>query len=249
MKLTFIKFLITFIVGFTSRVIVNYLYDINVFTDYTNNISIAYYSFLSILIIYINDINFSFINPLLISFWDGLCCILSLKWLPLDKLALFAYNFEGLYMGVNPSYTPDKEDKLSNVLFADGERRSKHHSGRHHSGSRKFTTKGAPSAAIEGLYGPKSVRGATSAGVVGLYSNDGGVERNYNANHVNGVNENRSTSFSIRSRIYWYGIQQYGSSFNSYREFSNALSDDFRLRSQLKEDISYIWSRIRNKDR
>jgi hypothetical protein len=59
------KVLFIFIVGFITRVIVNYCYDINVFRDFTNIISIIYYIFNALFIAFVDDIiqylNFVFI--------------------------------------------------------------------------------------------------------------------------------------------------------------------------------------------
>ena len=50
------KILIVFIVGLTSRILVNCIYNVNVFTDYFNTISIIYYMLMSIFIVLIHEI-------------------------------------------------------------------------------------------------------------------------------------------------------------------------------------------------
>src|SRR6266498_465375 len=50
------KILIVFIVGLTSRILVNWIYNVNVFTDYFNTISILYYMLMSIFIVLIHEI-------------------------------------------------------------------------------------------------------------------------------------------------------------------------------------------------
>ena len=50
------KILIIFIVGFISRILINYIYKINVFTDYFSQISIMYYLSMSIFIVLIHDL-------------------------------------------------------------------------------------------------------------------------------------------------------------------------------------------------
>ena len=60
-KLNFIKILVIFVVGFISRILVNYLYGINVFVDYLNSISIGYYSLMAIFVVLVNEL-FSYID-------------------------------------------------------------------------------------------------------------------------------------------------------------------------------------------
>ena len=55
-KKSIIKIFIIFIVGFVIRIIVNYAYNINVFIDYTNIISIIYYYFIALFVVVINEI-------------------------------------------------------------------------------------------------------------------------------------------------------------------------------------------------
>lgn len=55
------KILIIFIVGFTSRYLINEYYNINVFTDYLNTISLVFYSIFSTFIILIHEL-FAYFN-------------------------------------------------------------------------------------------------------------------------------------------------------------------------------------------
>ena len=50
------KILIIFVVGFISRIFINYIYNINVFVDYFNKISIMYYVSMSMFIVLIHEI-------------------------------------------------------------------------------------------------------------------------------------------------------------------------------------------------
>lgn len=59
-KKSIIKIFIIFIVGFVIRITVNYAYNINVFIDYTNMISIFYYYFMALFAVVINEINSQF---------------------------------------------------------------------------------------------------------------------------------------------------------------------------------------------
>jgi len=55
------KILIIFIVGFTSRYLINEYYNINVFTDYLSSISIIFYTAFSAFIVFVHEI-FTFFN-------------------------------------------------------------------------------------------------------------------------------------------------------------------------------------------
>jgi hypothetical protein len=46
-NVTFRRILVIFLVGLVSRSVVNYVYDINVFKDYTSGISLIYYGFMA----------------------------------------------------------------------------------------------------------------------------------------------------------------------------------------------------------
>ena len=50
------KILIIFIVGFTSRIFINYMYNVNVFIDYLNKISVIYYVLMSMFTVLIHEI-------------------------------------------------------------------------------------------------------------------------------------------------------------------------------------------------
>ena len=53
--------LVIFVVGFVSRVLVNYLWGVNVFVDYLNSISLGYYGFMAIFVVLVNEL-FSYID-------------------------------------------------------------------------------------------------------------------------------------------------------------------------------------------
>lgn len=55
-RLNFSKVLVIFVVGFVTRVLINYVYDINVFVDYLNTISLTYYGMMSIFIVLVNEL-------------------------------------------------------------------------------------------------------------------------------------------------------------------------------------------------
>lgn len=58
------KVLLIFAVGFVSRCLINDVFDINVFIEYCNIVSLSYYSLMSIFTVYINQLELSFINIL-----------------------------------------------------------------------------------------------------------------------------------------------------------------------------------------
>src|SRR5277367_3263335 len=50
------KAIIVFLVGFISRIFINNFYNVNVFSDYLNTISFAYYSGMSLFIVFIHEV-------------------------------------------------------------------------------------------------------------------------------------------------------------------------------------------------
>jgi hypothetical protein len=58
------KILIIFIIGFTSRMFINYIYNVNVFIDFINCISIIYYLLFSGIIVLVHEIVDSYYIPL-----------------------------------------------------------------------------------------------------------------------------------------------------------------------------------------
>ena len=55
-RLNTIKILVIFVVGFVSRVLVNYFWDVNVFVDYLNSISLGYYGFMATFVVLVNEL-------------------------------------------------------------------------------------------------------------------------------------------------------------------------------------------------
>jgi len=60
------KVLVIFVVGFVTRVLINYVYGINVFVDYLNSISLGYYGFMAIFVVLVNEL-FSYFDLKLLS--------------------------------------------------------------------------------------------------------------------------------------------------------------------------------------
>lgn len=53
--LNFSKVLVIFVVGFVTRVLINYVYGINVFVDYLNSISLGYYGLWQYLLFWLKN--------------------------------------------------------------------------------------------------------------------------------------------------------------------------------------------------
>jgi hypothetical protein len=60
-RVNFSKVLVIFVVGFVSRVLVNNFWNVNVFVDYLNSISLGYYSFMAIFLVLVHEL-FSYID-------------------------------------------------------------------------------------------------------------------------------------------------------------------------------------------
>lgn len=87
-KKSIIKIFIIFIVGFIIRIIVNYFYNINVFIDYTNIISIIYYYFMALFVVVINEITTQFQFPFSSFFSYVFSVIKKFPFVNLDDLKL-----------------------------------------------------------------------------------------------------------------------------------------------------------------
>jgi len=87
-KKSIIKIFIIFIVGFIIRIIVNYVYNINVFIDYTNIISIIYYYFMAFFVVTINEVIYQFQFPLSSFFSYVFSVIKKFPFVNLDDLKL-----------------------------------------------------------------------------------------------------------------------------------------------------------------
>ena len=74
-KKSIIKIFIIFIVGFVIRIIVNYVYNINVFIDYINIVSIVYYYFMASFVVVINEIITQFPHSSLFNYGSNKICL------------------------------------------------------------------------------------------------------------------------------------------------------------------------------
>lgn len=107
------KVLVLFFVGFGSRYIVNYYWDINVFVDFTSMVSIIYYLNMSCIIVYINNMDLQFNglkHSLLGITYDDFLNVIKVM-LDIDNLKMSSMNWEGCYLNNN-----DHIQKSSGVL-------------------------------------------------------------------------------------------------------------------------------------
>lgn len=180
----FIKFVLIFSFGFFSRFLVNDFFNINVFIDYTNNISLIYYMFFGVFIVFVHEFvslfdfvlfPFDCIRSSLVSLFNKFPGFnLSVFKISSITKAFHSFISQGF---VNRDYKmslrtegdlgfrDDSNDKLrkSHLLFGE---RDKH-------GKRVKT-----SAGLQGLYGDgNKIRGRQSAAIVGLYSQDNSGEK------------------------------------------------------------------------
>jgi hypothetical protein len=74
------KILIIFVVGLTSRILINYIYNINVFIDYFNKVSIIYYVLMSMFIVLIHEVVTYFdINIIPYCIFDNIKYVISIN--------------------------------------------------------------------------------------------------------------------------------------------------------------------------
>ena len=59
MRSNFVKIVIVFTIGFSSRFLINFFLGVNVFVEYMHSVSIFYYLNFSCVVIYINSIDFN----------------------------------------------------------------------------------------------------------------------------------------------------------------------------------------------
>ena len=218
------KVLVIFVVGFVSRVLVNYFWDVNVFVDYLNSISLGYYGFMAILVVLVNEL-FSYIDfKLLPKINKDVFSISSIR-----KTFSFIINNIGNKGkvsisngngGLGMEKVLDKSDKVKVtgvLLMGDRDAISSGPSSSNrptHFEGKKLTDKGdiIPSA-VTGLYDGSRISS----------------------------NKNISGSIKLKSRFYWIIIKQYGDKYSSYNHFSNSIDNKFSIRGELKKDFKNVF--------
>lgn len=228
----FRRILIIFIVGLVSRGVVNYVFEINVFKDYTNMISLVYYGCMACFSGYITElpkISFNVFDIKLIgnaikTFSDS------------SLFGVKIYSGDGMFTdNMNVNNTKDKD----NVVYTQ-DRSGKDRSNK--SGKDRSYKPGnrSVSAGIRGLYGDPDnqvERRFRSAGVRALYEPECqsfilGVDKSST------VNNNLSRGNKVKSRILWYFWKQFSVEYNSYKEYANSLDGGVSIRKEIKKGFS-----------
>jgi len=221
-RLNLSKVLVIFMVGFVTRVLINYVYDFNVFVDYLNTISLTYYGMMSIFIVLVNELFTYFEFKLLPKISFEVFSITSIR----KAISVIINNIGNkgkvpITSGnsdVLSGKVLDKSDKVTGVLLM-GDRdaissgpslsnRPTHFDGK------KLSDKGdiIPSA-VSGLY-------------------DGSrISRN----------ENLSFYIKFKSRLYWIFVKQGSDKYSSYNDFTNSIKNKFSIRGELKKDIKNVF--------
>jgi len=209
------KIIIIFIVGFVSRSMINNIYSINVFTDYTNSVSVIYYIFMAFMTVLIHETVGYFDFP-----------TINLEVLKISSIRKGISNIISYYNNkstITFSRTTGLEDskKSSLYYYKNGDSIS------------KVPDKGTESAGVKGLY-PSSSHDDTykSAALKGLYS------QNSKSNIV------KSSGLSLKdrflSKLYWHSWKQFTHHYNSYNDYKLSLSSNTTVSKEIKKDFKDI---------
>ena len=128
-KINITKVLIIFIVGFISRILVNSFFNINVFLDYLNSISVIYYAIMSIFIVVIHEVISYFNINIIPSFISNFFVSLVNNFIKFFNNILFFFKIitksNKMYLNsnnndkINNSIPNIKEIKTNNILNMD----------------------------------------------------------------------------------------------------------------------------------
>ena len=231
------KALIIFIFGLVSRILVNSIYDINVFTEYTETISLVYYSIMALFVVFTNELvtyfNFSFISSFHI---DSLFSFKSKIYLGCLKMSTIKKAFSNIIYGLeNKDKIAINSNSFDNKLLHNTDSK----------GTQKYSdvlfkdeilpansdkSKGQ-SAALGGYKGYKIKEGGQSAGIGGLYVHKG---RGFSTNDIE-----RPLSLSLRfkRRLFWYGWKQFSDKYYSFEEFKQNWDSRLGVRKEIKRDL------------
>lgn len=222
-RLNLSKVLVIFVVGFVSRVLVNYLWDVNVFVDYLNSISLGYYGFMAVFVVLVNEL-FSYID---------------IKSFPSISIK-DVFSISSIRRGVSAIITNignkgkvplssgngdlisgkvlDTSDKVSGVLLM---------------GDRDAISSG-PSLSNR----PTHFEGKKLTDQGDIIP--GGMKGLYDGSRTSS-NKNISGYIKLKSRFYWIIIKQYGDKYPSYNHFSNSIDNKFSVRGELRKDIKNVF--------
>ena len=156
----FRRILVIFVVGLVSRGIINYVYDVNVFKEYTGYISLIYYGFMVCFTGFVYELpsisfkvlNISVIRSAVRVFLDG-------NFLGRDKMGIVGDNSSSKHFVKNHSINTDKDSLVckQDEITQDKNLRDKSLSREREERVNKFGVR-RPSAGVRALYDPKVLR-------------------------------------------------------------------------------------------
>ena len=216
-RLNTIKILVIFVVGFVSRVLVNYFWDVNVFVDYLNSISLGYYGFMATFVVLVNE---------LFSYFD-------IKLLPKISMDVFSItSIRKAISGIINNIGNKGKVSLSGDLGDKVLEKSDKVTGVSLMGDDAISS-GPPLSNKPTYYKGKKLTDQGDiipSGVKGLY--DGSrISRN----------ENLSFYIKLKSRVYWIFVKQGSDKYSSYNDFSNSIDNSFSIRGELKKDVKNVF--------
>lgn len=164
-NIVFRRILVIFVIGLVSRILINYVYDVDVFKDFISSTSLIYYVFITCFVSFVKDFNiisFNVFNFKIIRSGVVMVCknYISNMW-----------DGDKMFVGMEENSDKDCKDKYINNLFynqntdysgQDSERKYSR------SGRNKNSSHGSKSSNGRSVSGPFS----KSAGLKGLYSNE-----------------------------------------------------------------------------
>ena len=181
-RLTLSKVLVIFVVGLVSRVLVNNFWDVNVFVDYLNTISLTYYGFMSIFVVLVNEL-YSYIDIKIIpKISKDVFNITSIRRAFVSLLSLRERNKVSLISGETSvkGFIGSKESNSSNVLFAGNSSDNNVNRGRGNGEGIRSKGVSGSSKGVSGSGNSKGVSGSLK-GVSGSLKGVGGdyIDRDY----------------------------------------------------------------------
>lgn len=187
-NIIFKKIIIIFIIGLISRIIINHIYDINVFKEYTNSVSLFYYTSMIYLTWFISNlpkVSMDVFNFYIIR--EAISCILS---------GNSFFEITGYSDIVNSNN--DSKPKISNSFFAEKNRERRNGSGRSKGSSGKAKSP-VVSAGVKGLYGNniKAGRVDMTPAQKALYNIDDNKRDIKRTRHSNNNKITTSSPFSV----------------------------------------------------
>ena len=224
-RLNLSKVLVIFVVGFVSRVLVNYLWDVNVFVDYLNSISLGYYGFMAIFVVLVNELFIYIDIKLLPKISVDVFSITSIRKAISDIINNISNKGKVPLSSGNDDLLSDKvleksdKVKVSGVLLMGD--------------NDDAISSGPPLSNRPTHFEGKKLSGKGDiipSAVTGLY--DGSR-----------ISRNESLSFYIKlkSRVYWIFVKQGSDKYSSYNDFTNSIDNSFSIRGEFKKDLKKVF--------